>query len=155
MPCKYKTRLVMSPVKEEECRELTDFFTRNGLKLADAEEKKTNIVRSYKITKGDAMIAAASLAQREGQFYVDAIAVDPSMRKGGVGKILLNKLVSAAKDRGGKQLWLAAPSPGFFLACGFRPADAEETEASCLSEYAAEQRDDESGHPEIMKKEIA
>ena len=97
-------------------------------------------------------MAGCALAKRQGEYIIDGIAVDKVLRKTGMGRILVNKVISEVKKLGGKRIYLVARAPGFFRKLGFEAIDPSEApnffECKQCPQYGV------SCHPEVMKLEI-
>ncbi len=151
MPCSLGIQLRLSPTDEYE--QLVKFFAEQGLEYDGDEEVDTDIIQCYKLTMRDGSLAGGvCLAMREGKYIIDGIAVEPELRGRGAGQVLLNKALSLAKQRGGKELYLVARAPEFFRKQGFVTIDA--SEAPTFFECAQCPQYQVSCHPEIMKKVI-
>ena len=93
----------------DEYERLVKFFVENQLEFDGDEEVDTDIIKCWKITQGDDfLVAGCVLAQREGRYIIDGIAVDKPMRKTGMGKILVDKVIDEVKKRGGDAIYLVA-----------------------------------------------
>lgn len=137
----------------DEYERLVKFFVDNQLEFDGDEEVDTDIVKCWKITQGDDyLVAGCALAKRQGEYIIDGIAVDKVLRKTGMGRILVNKVISEVKKLGGKRLYLVARAPGFFRKLGFETIDPSEApnffECKQCPQYGV------SCHPEVMKLEI-
>lgn len=116
---------------------LVPFFVANDLEFPDEEdyEVPTDLVQCWKVTEGaqpepdedsaeyktdrHRLIGGFVLAERQGEFIVDGIAVDPEYRKEKLGKALLDLGIAETRKRGGKRIFLVARAPGFFRKSGF------------------------------------
>ena len=137
----------------DEYERLVKFFVENQLEFDGDEEVDTDIIKCWKITQGDDfLVAGCVLAQIEVRYIIDGIAVDKPMRKTGMGKILVDKVIDEVKKRGGDAIYLVARAPEFFRKLGFEtvePADAPNFfECKQCPQYKV------SCHPEVMKLEI-
>ena len=137
----------------DEYERLVKFFVENQLEFDGDEEVDTDKIKCWKITQGDDfLVAGCVLAQREGRYIIDGIAGDKPMRKTGMGKILVDKVIDEVKKRGGDAIYLVARAPEFFRKLGFEtvePADAPNFfECKQCPQYKV------SCHPEVMKLEI-
>lgn len=137
----------------DEYERLVRFFVENQLEFDGDEEVDTDIVKCWKITQGDDyLVAGCVLAKREEEYIIDGIAVDKVMRKTGMGKILVAKVISEVKKLGGERIYLVARAPGFFRKLGFEAIDPSEApnffECKQCPQYQV------SCHPEVMKLEI-
>lgn len=137
----------------DEYERLVRFFVENQLEFDGDEEVDTDIVKCWKITQGDDyLVAGCVLAKREEEYIIDGIAVDKVMRKTGMGKILVDKVISEVKKIGGERIYLVARAPGFFRKLGFEAIDPSEApnffECKQCPQYQV------SCHPEVMKLEI-
>lgn len=92
------------------------------------------------------------LAERQGEFIVDGIAVDPEYRKEKLGKALLDLGIAETRKRGGKRIFLVARAPGFFRKSGFVTVPREEAPNffECLTcpQYGVD------CHPEVMRLDL-
>ena len=152
----------------DEYDRLVKFFVENRLEFDGDEEVDTDILKCWKITQAegddlshittdnrdgaDYIVAGCVLAQREGKYIIDGIAVDKTMRKFGLGKLLINKAKEEVKSRGGNEIYLVARAPGFFKKLGFTTISADNApnffECKYCPQYGTE------CHPEIMKLEF-
>lgn len=114
----------------DEYERLVKFFIENQLEFTDEdlEEVDTDIVHIWKMVHtGDTLVGGVVLAKREGKYIIDGIAVEKIFRKFGLGKIMVNKVISEVKKLGGDSIYLVARAPEFFEALGFfevKPEDA-------------------------------
>lgn len=112
----------------DEYDRLIRFFIENGLEFDEDEEKDGEILKAWKMTQtGDYLVAAAMLVMRQGHYVLEGIAVVEPMRKAGLGKILMKKVMEEVRSRGGKELILMARKPKFYEKLGFsvvKPQDA-------------------------------
>lgn len=152
----------------DEYEKLVQFFVENRLEFDGDEEVDTDIVKCWKITQagaddlkhikdgagkdGDCLVAGCVLALREGKYIIDGIAVDKTLRKFGLGKMLINKAKEEVLSRGGDAIYLVARAPEFFKRLGFEtiPADNAPNFFECkyCPQYGTE------CHPEIMKLDL-
>ena len=138
----------------DEYERLVEFFVKNELEFDGDEEVDTDIVKCYKVTdEEDDLLAACVLAKREGRFIIDGIAVDPELRKQGIGEMMLEQLEKDVIALGGDSIYLVARAPGFFRKNGFIAIDPEEAPNFCECKYCPQYM--VSCHPEIMKIDLA
>ncbi len=105
---------------------LVQFFVINELEFDGDEEVDTDIIKCYRlIDENEKLLGGAVLAKREGEFIIDGIAVDASLRGAGLGNRLLEIVLDEARKRGGKTLALVARAPDFFKKAGFYPISTE------------------------------
>ena len=111
---------------------LVPFFVANDLEFPDEEdyEVPTDLVQCWKVTEGaqpesdedsveyktdhHRLIGGFVLAERQGEFIVDGIAVDPEYRKEKLEKALLDLGIAETRKRGGKRIFLVARCTGIF-----------------------------------------
>lgn len=149
----------------DEYERLTKFFAENKLEFDGEEEVDTDVVKCWKITQAsseelshitqdtadgdDCLVAGCVLALREGKYIIDGIAVDKTLRKFGLGKLLVNKVKEEVKARGGDAIYLVARAPEFFRTLGFETIASDNApnffECKYCPQYGKE------CHPEIMK----
>ena len=137
----------------DEYERLVKFFVENELEFDGDEEVDTDIIKCWKVTHtDDVLIGGCVLAQRQGKYIIDGIAVTKIFRKFGIGKIMVDKMIKEIRERGAKELFLVARAPGFFKTFGFKRVKEEEApvffECSRCPQYRR------SCNPEIMKLEI-
>ena len=72
---------------------------------------------------------AAVLARPDGNAELDALFVEPSLWKRGVGRLLVEHCADVARGRASRILHVVgnAHAEGFYAACGFRTTGAVET----------------------------
>ena len=125
---------------------LVPFFVANDLEFPDDEDSA-----EYK-TDHHRLIGGFVLAERQGEFIVDGIAVDPEYRKENLGKALLDLGIAETRKRGGKRIFLVARAPGFFRKSGFVTVPREEAPNffECLTcpQYGVD------CHPEVMRLDL-
>ena len=149
---------------------LVPFFVANDLEFPDEEdyEVPTDLVQCWKVTEGAQpepdedsaeyktdryrLIGGFVLAERQGEFIVDGIAVDTEYRKEKLGKALLDLGIAETRKRGGKRIFLVARAPGFFRKFGFVTVPREEAPNffECLTcpQYGVD------CHPEVMRLDL-
>lgn len=149
---------------------LVPFFVANDLEFPDEEdyEVPTDLVQCWKVTEGAQpepdedsaeyktdrhhLIGGFVLAERQGEFIVDGIAVDPEYRKEKLGRALLDLGIAETRKRGGKRIFLVARAPGFFRKSGFVTVPREEAPNffECLTcpQYGVD------CHPEVMRLDL-
>lgn len=152
----------------DEYERLVQFFVKNGLEFDGDEEVDTDIIKCWKISQAvqddlthvkdahtdgkDALAAGCVLALREGRYIIDGIAVDPALRKAGLGKMLVEKVKQEVLQRGGDAIYLVARAPGFFRTLGFTAIDPQDApnffECKQCPQYQV------SCHPEVMKLDL-
>ncbi len=137
----------------DEYERLVKFFVENQLEFDGDEEVDTDIVKCWKVTQeGDYLVAGCVLALREGKYIIDGIAVDKPLRKTGIGKIMVDKVIKEVKSRSGDGVYLVARAPEFFRKLGFKtvaPSNAPNFfECKQCPQYGV------SCHPEVMSLEI-
>ncbi len=164
---------VIAPTDDYE--RLVPFFIANDLEFPDEEdyEVPTDLVQCWKVTEGAQpeptedsaeyksgavnpsrrrLIGGFVLAERQGEFIVDGIAVDPEYRKEKIGSALLNLGIAETKKRGGKRIFLVARAPEFFRKSGFVTVPREEAPNffECLTcpQYGVD------CHPEVMRLDL-
>ena len=72
---------------------------------------------------------AAVLPRPDGNAELDALFVEPSVWKRGVGRLLVEHCANAARERGSRILHVVGNphAEGFYVACGFRTTGAVAT----------------------------
>ena len=60
---------------------LNDFFEANDLEISDAEPVETNVIKAWRADDENGnLVGGVCLAYREGDYIIDGIAVDQSLR---------------------------------------------------------------------------
>ena len=133
---------------------IIEFAAAQGLEY-DPEEKQdfSDIVGAWKITQpGDYIVGTIMLGYEEGPYVPHAVAVDPVLRKFGLGKVLVKKAMERARELGGDEVVLIGRAPEFYSKLGFTEIKPEDSplEFECLTcpQYQV------SCHPQIMKHDI-
>lgn len=137
----------------DEYDRLVQFFVENQLEFDGDEEVDTDIIKCYKFSdKEDNLIGGVVLAEREGKYIIDGIAVDGEYRNSGIGEILLNQIKEDVEELGGDAIYLVARAPEFFRKNGFDEVDPDKApnffECKYCSQYG------KTCHPEIMKYDV-
>lgn len=106
---------------ESEINALNDFFEANDLEISEEEPVKTGIIKAWKVenTETKKLVAGICLASRQGEYIIDGIAVDSSLRGKRIGEKLLAFATDEVKKRGGTEIYLVARAPKFFEKEGF------------------------------------
>ncbi|MBQ6900734.1 MAG: GNAT family N-acetyltransferase [Firmicutes bacterium] len=137
-----------------EYERLVQFGIKQGLEYDEEGVRDySDIVGAWKITQpGDFLIGCCMLAKEEGHFVIRAVAVDPVLRKMGIGRILIKKAMEKARELGGTEVILIGRAPEFYRRLGFEPVAPEDSplEFECLEcpQFQV------NCFPEIMKKSI-
>jgi GNAT superfamily N-acetyltransferase len=95
-------------------------------------------VPAEQITDGHVLVAqsdgaivgfAAVLPRPDGNAELDALFVEPTLWKRGVGRLLVDQCADLARQRGSRILHVVGNphAEGFYVACGFRATGAVET----------------------------
>ena len=140
-------------IETNEYDRLMDFFLENDLEYDDEEEAVSGIVKAYKLVdQDDNLFGGAFLSKRKGEFIINGIAVDESLRSKGIGGLLLNLILEDIKSLGGNTIYLAAKVPAFYYKNGFEPVDPDSSpiDFGCIDcpQY------NKTCHPEVMKRRI-
>ncbi|MBR5230587.1 MAG: GNAT family N-acetyltransferase [Firmicutes bacterium] len=146
----------MLKVKMESTTEyprLVNFFIEQGLEYDEEEKDFGNVLKAWKVTQtGDYLVAGCMLVKREEHFVIQGIAVDPVLRKSGIGKVLMRKALEEARRLGAKEVILVARKPGFYRKLNFDtvPWDGAPDIFDCMD---CPQRNVDC-FPEVMKYNI-
>ena len=136
----------------EEYDKLVSFFVENELEFSEEEPTPTDLIRCWEAADGDHLVGGFVLAQRDGEFICDGIAVDAAYRKQEIGRKLLRLGIEETLKRGGQRMYLVARAPGFFRREGFAtvPREGAPDFFECLTcpQYGV------SCHPEVMVKQL-
>lgn len=109
----------------DEYERLLDYFRSNDMVYEnDLPLIIPHFIKGYKLTQGDDyIVGGAILGYREGKYILDGIAVDKVLRKSGLGRILVNKIIEEVKQRNGNSLYLITKVPEFYLKQNFTFVD--------------------------------
>ena len=139
----------------EDYEKLVPFFIEDELEFTeeDAEEVPTDLVKCWEIVDADgSLVGGFVLAQREGEYICDGIAIDETLRGTGLGSELLKLGLEETTGRGGERMYLVARAPEFFRKSGFVTVPRQEAPNffECLTcpQYGV------SCHPEVMRIDI-
>ncbi len=137
----------------EDMDTLNDFFEANDLEISDAEPIETNVVKAWRVDdQYNKLVGGICLAYREGEYIIDGIAVDASMRGKRLGEKLLSLAIKQVKELEGEKIYLVARAPGFFKTQGFKIVS--EKEAPLFYECAGCPQFKVDCFPEIMSLEV-
>ena len=144
-------RFVMKETDEYD--RLVEFMEPFGLEFHGEKDLETEILKCWKVVQDpDYLVGGVILSLRKGEYYISGIAVDPVMRRMGIGKVLMNKAIKEVQKRGGKRIYLCAKVPEFFASLGFKKIPWDE--ASDLFGCSTCDQRGVSCFPEAMKMEI-
>ena len=137
----------------DEYDRLKEFMIPFGLEFSHDEMYDTEILKCWKVVQEpDYLVGGVILGMRKGEYYVSGIAVDIPMRRTGIGRIMMNKLINEVKSRGGERIYLVAKVPEFFRSLGFETITKDDA-----PEIFGCTTCDQFGvdcFPEIMKREL-
>jgi len=81
-----------------------------------------NILSAVGCYKGLELVGCAVL-KKEGAIYsIDWVAVHESVRRMGIGSMLVHYVESEARTRGASSIWTLARTPAFFSQLGYSPS---------------------------------
>lgn len=89
-----------------------------GLNDGDFE----NVLSAIGCFKGSELVGCAVLKKESERYSVDWVAVHESVRRIGIGSMLVDHIESEARGRGASMLWALARTPAFFRRLGYLPA---------------------------------
>lgn len=95
-----------------------------GLDMGDGPLE--GVVVAYGAFIDGRLVGCATLQSADGGLFLEYVAVDPSVRKKGIGARLVSRIEEEARARGLSELWAKARSPGFYERIGFRILDQNE-----------------------------
>ncbi len=137
----------------DEYDRLAEFMTRFGLDLSDKDRVGDQVLKCWKVVQEpDFLTGGIILSKRQGEFILDGIAVDAPLRRTGMGRIMVNKLVTEVRKLDGKRIYLAAKDPEFFEKVGF--SEVEGNEAGNLFTCSGCGQKGDTCFPRIMKMEL-
>lgn len=155
-------KFMMHPT--DEIQRLEEFMKQYGLEFHEEDRDKYEVLKCWKITQGyrsrnedlteknDYMVACIMLVKRSGEYVIEGIAVEPVIRKSGIGTVLVKKAISYVRDLGGKRIYLVAKVPEFFKTMGFKVIDR--TEAPVISGCMTCEQFKTECFPEVMVLEL-
>ena len=113
----------------DEYQRLTEFMTRFGLEFGNDELLGNQVIKCWKVVQEpDYLTGGIILSKRQGEYILNGIAVDAPLRKSGIGRIMVNKLITEVRKMDGKRIYLAAKAPEFFLKVGFEEVTGNEAD---------------------------
>jgi len=137
-----------------EYERIIEFAAAQGLEY-DPEETQdfSDIVGAWKLTQtGDYIVGTIMLGYEEGHYVLHAVAVDPVLRKFGLGRVLVKKALEKVRELGGDEAVLIGRAPEFYGRLGFTEIKPEDSplEFECLTcpQYQVD------CFPKIMKYDI-
>lgn len=133
---------------------LIPMFIKNGLEFSDDEPAVlTDIIKCWEAVEKDRLIGGCVLAEREGRYIIDGIAVEPEHRGEKLGEKLLDCAVEYLKQVKARELYLVARAPGFFRKQGFITISREES-PNFFECFGCDQYQ-KTCFPEVMKLTIS
>ena len=100
---------------------LIDFYFSRGLEFDDINKKyEYEPLFSYVVTEEDTIIGASTCYKENENYVLDYIAIENGYEKMGIGTELLNATIDHIKKLNGKNIYILAKEPGFFLKNGFK-----------------------------------
>ena len=137
----------------DEYDRLVEFMEPFGLEFHGEKDLETEILKCWKVVQDpDYLVGGVILSLRKGEYYISGIAVDPPMRRTGIGRIMMEKAIKEVRSMGGKRIYLCAKVPEFFETLGFRKIPWKE--ASELFGCSTCEQRGVSCFPEAMKLEL-
>lgn len=131
---------------------LSYFFQNNGLEVEPGIKKPEYVLKCWECEDQTShkLIGGAAIEKRDGEFVVSDVAVDINYRKGNIGTQLMNTVETEIIHMGGKEAWLVAKVPEFYLKLGWKVVAREKAPdiSNCFSctKYGNE------CNPEVMHK---
>ena len=117
--------------EERDHGRFTELYASAGLEIEEDWVRICGAVMSVAAWRGRVLLGAAPVSRRFDRLVLDYIAVLPGERNSGVGKLLVDRCLAYAKERGEGALWLAARTPGFFRAIGGVETGGEAEDGEC------------------------
>ena len=137
----------------DEYDRLVEFMKPFGLEFDNDDKLETKTLKCWKVVQDpDYLVGGIILSMRSGEYYINGIAVDPPMRRTGIGKIMMDKAIKEVRKLGGKRIYLVAKVPEFFASLGFTEVKAEDAPNVSLCPKC--RQFNETCFPKIMKLEL-
>ena len=137
----------------DEYQRLVEFMTKFGLEFSGEEQLGNKVLKCWKVVQEpDHLTGGIILSERQGEYILNGIAVDTPLRKSGIGRIMVNKLVTDVRKRDGKRIYLAAKVPEFFEKVGFTEVTGHEADHLFTCPVCGQKGD--TCFPKIMKLEL-
>ncbi len=137
----------------DEYERLVEFMKPFGLEFDNDDKLETKTLKCWKVVQDpDYLVGGIILSMRSGEYYINGIAVDPPMRRTGIGKIMMDKAIKEVKKLGGERIYLVAKVPEFFAALGFTEVKPEDAPPVSLCPECTQYN--KTCHPKIMKLEL-
>lgn len=108
-------------IELEDTSSLESLFLQEGIELGN-EPVASIFIKVLALKKGEKLLAGGALARRADYLVVDAIAVDSHYQGQGLGRWLMEELLSLPRE---EDLYLVAQEPDFFRKFGFEELTME------------------------------
>ena len=112
--------------RTEDLEAIRDLSIRAGLEVREGPLEKY-VVCAFGCFVDDRLVGCATLEHKEGNYFVEWVAVENSMRSRGLGTSLVALVVEEARTRGARAIWVKARLPGFYEKVGFKKLEENET----------------------------
>jgi N-acetylglutamate synthase-like GNAT family acetyltransferase len=133
--------------------DIEEFCTEAGLPFFIPD--MDNLLKQFVIKDADGELAAAGrLEMNYGHPMVEEIAVRKDLRRNGLGKKIVDAILTEARARNIETIWVMARAPELFRSLGFKPADDKELIAQLKEECAVCRDHITVCNPILMKKRL-
>ncbi len=115
-------------LESNDYEKLTHLFFENGLEIEPGIGRPDNVVKCWECVEADSrkLIGGAALEIRNGELVVADMAVNPDYRKAKIGTNLMRTVEEEIEKMGGKEAWLVAKVPMFYIKLGWKIVDREQ-----------------------------
>ncbi len=150
----------MDPVASDnsEFRRIDDYGAVKEMALRaglDVVDKSIDcIVAAYGYYVGGRLMGCAALEFEEGNYFLEWVAVDDSMRLRGIGASLVAMIEAEATSRGMAELWAKARIPDFYRRIGYRILSKGERGLKTLDGCRGCPERNKTCHPAIIVKKL-
>ncbi len=115
-------------IRTEDYLPLAELFRSSGLETEDTPAEGTFAMWRCEDETGQ-LLGAATLKFLNGCYVLDNLAVEESLRYGGIGVQLMETVIKEAKNRGAEEIWGCAKVPEYYLDKGWEKVAPEDSPA--------------------------
>lgn len=110
-----------SIVKSINYFDLVPLFIQEGLELKAEDPAPEGLFSCFEVWDNEkaCLMGGAAICLQDGVYVLKYVAIDKSYQGLGLGRIIMDYVVSESANHGAKQLYLTAKVPGFYTKLGF------------------------------------
>lgn len=135
----------------DDYNKLVLLYEDNDLEIEIGEPPHGEIIKNFEcVDENGRLLAGATLLNKSGICVLEYLAVAKDLHKSGIGKEMMQVILSALKDRREKELWLCAKVPEYYLKFGFDYVDDQDAPRISLCQSCENYLN--GCYPKIMRK---